>query len=148
MLTGEPYQGRAENDIVHVLSGPPMCEIEDKSTSVRATFFPSTLLPPGLGPLSTVPSTLASEWRYELLSLSSPPSASVSLSFLLSSLADLPSRLTLSFNFLNRFEKDFRRSMSVLDRRRLWQAWRVGELVVLVQDRSVWSAQKPLWMAR
>ena len=101
-----------------------MCEIEGGDvggSSARTTSFPSTSLLSRPGPLSTTPSTLNSEWRYELLWLASLPLTSASASFLRSSFPDLPSRLrlppgSLAFNFLNGFARDFRKSMSMLDR--------------------------------
>jgi len=150
---GGPIRGRTGNSVVHIPSGSPMCEIEfvdvGGSTSTRAAFFPSTLLPSALGPLSTTPSTLTSECVNEVPWLASPL-MSATRPFPLSALADLPSRLrpppgSLSFNLLNRFEKDFRKSMSVLDQCRSCQrVWRADELVVMVQDRPASSTQKSI----
>ena len=117
-----PIRGRTQNVVVHILSGSSMCKIEGVNvgglTLARATLSLSTLLPSALGPLSTTPSMLTSERRYECHWLTSPPLTSSSLLLLPSLLPDLPSRLrlppgSLSFNFLNGFEKGFRKSMSV-----------------------------------
>ena len=132
-----------------------MCEIEGVdvggSTSIRATSLPPTLLPSPLGPLPTTPSMLTSERKYEPLRLTSSRLISASFPSLPSSLPDLPSRLRLSsrslpFNFLNGLENDFRRSMSVVGRCRLWRARRVEQLVVLVQgcvERAKAAVGKP-----
>jgi len=134
-----------------------MCEIGGVdvggSVSTVTTIFPLTLLPSALGPVSTVPSTPTSERRYEFLWLTSPPSMSASFPILPSLLPDLPYRLrsrpgSLSFNLLNDFERDSRRSMSVLDRCRSRCVSQADELVVSIQDRPTSSAQKVFCIAR
>jgi len=130
-----------------------MCEITGVdmmgSVSTRRTFFPSVLLPSRLGPSSTTSPASTSGLRYEFLWLASLPSTLAPLPFPLSLLPDLPSRLlppgSLCFSFLNGFEKDFRKSISVVGRCRSCWGWRADGLVVLNQDWSVSSAQKMLW---
>ena len=132
-----------------------MCEIDGTdvggSTSTRVTFLLSMLLPSALGPPSTTSPTLTSERRYELLWLTSLPSRLSLLPLLPPSLPDPPSRLglppgSLLFNFLNGFEKDFRKSMSVLGRCRSWRVRWADEVVVSIQDRPASGAQKMLYM--
>ena len=71
MLSGGPIRGRTANEIVYILSGFPMFEIDGVdvggSRLTRAAFFPSKLLPSPLGRLSTAPLTLTAGCRYELL---------------------------------------------------------------------------------
>ena len=129
-----------------------MCEITGVdmmgSVSTRRTFFPSVLLPSRLGPSSTTSPASTSGLRYEFLWLASLPSTLAPLPFPLSLLPDLPSRLlppgSLCFSFLNGFEKDFRKSISVVGRCRSCWGWRADVLVVSNRDRSVSSAQKML----
>ena len=117
------------------------------SASTR-TFFPLVLLPSRLGTSSTASPTSTSGLRYEFLWLASLPSTLAALPFPLSLLPDPPSRLlppgSLSFSFLNGFEKDFRKFISVVGRCRSCWGWRADGLVVSNQDRSVSSAQKML----